>query len=89
MTNFKNFVIYINCFLFQLHIKLLKDGMKIETRHVRRKQLTQYIDSNLLKRERKLSETSIPAGNQIVSRKRTSTEVHHGKKGRMLHESVS
>lgn len=40
-----------------VHIKLLKDGMKIEARHVRRKQLTQYLDSNLLKRERKISDS--------------------------------
>uniref|UniRef100_A0A182Y4L3 Poly(A) polymerase n=1 Tax=Anopheles stephensi TaxID=30069 RepID=A0A182Y4L3_ANOST len=40
-----------------VHIKLLKDGMKIEARHVRRKQLTQYLDPNLLKRERKISDS--------------------------------
>lgn len=41
---------------FQVHIKVLettRDGMKIEARHVRRKQLNQYLDPNLLKRERK------------------------------------
>ncbi|EDS43096.1 poly a polymerase [Culex quinquefasciatus] len=38
-----------------VHIKVLettRDGMKIEARHVRRKQLNQYLDPNLLKRER-------------------------------------
>ncbi|XP_052870046.1 poly(A) polymerase type 3 [Anopheles cruzii] len=40
-----------------VHIKLLKDGMKIEARHVRRKQLSQYLDPNLLKRERKISDS--------------------------------
>uniref|UniRef100_A0A182QW87 Poly(A) polymerase n=1 Tax=Anopheles farauti TaxID=69004 RepID=A0A182QW87_9DIPT len=40
-----------------VHIKLLKDGMKIEARHVRRKQLAQYLDPNLLKRERKISDS--------------------------------
>ncbi|EDS43359.1 poly a polymerase [Culex quinquefasciatus] len=41
---------------FQVHIKVLettRDGMKIEARHVRRKQLNKYLDPNLLKRERK------------------------------------
>uniref|UniRef100_A0A2M3Z421 Poly(A) polymerase n=1 Tax=Anopheles braziliensis TaxID=58242 RepID=A0A2M3Z421_9DIPT len=40
-----------------VHIKLLKDGMKIEARHVRRKQLASYLDANLLKRERKISDS--------------------------------
>ncbi|XP_053694071.1 poly(A) polymerase type 3-like [Sabethes cyaneus] len=42
-----------------VHIKLLKDGMKIEARHVRRKQLSQYLDPNLLKRERKNSDSGV------------------------------
>lgn len=42
-----------------MHIKLLKDGMKIEARHVRRKQLSQYLDPNLLKRERKNSDSGL------------------------------
>ncbi|XP_058169146.1 poly(A) polymerase type 3, partial [Anopheles ziemanni] len=46
-----------------VHIKLLKDGMKIEARHVRRKQLAQYLDPNLLKRERKISDSyTVSAG---------------------------
>lgn len=36
---------------------MLKEGMKIEARHVRRKQLAQYIDVNYVKRERKVSES--------------------------------
>lgn len=72
--------------------------MKIEARHVRRKQLQQYIDPNFLKRERKLSESSITSpGIQIIpSNKRksneiimsTSTDKQH-KKRHMHHESVS
>lgn len=42
-----------------VHIKVLKDGMKIEARHVRRKQLNQYLDPNLLKRERKNSDSGL------------------------------
>ncbi|XP_035779262.1 poly(A) polymerase beta-like [Anopheles albimanus] len=49
-----------------VHIKLLKDGMKIEARHVRRKQLASYLDANLLKRERKISD-SYPTTNNSSS----------------------
>ncbi|RZF41038.1 hypothetical protein LSTR_LSTR002670 [Laodelphax striatellus] len=38
-----------------IQIKMLKDGMKIEARHVRRKQLSAYVPSHLLRRERKVS----------------------------------
>ncbi|XP_058446025.1 poly(A) polymerase type 3 [Malaya genurostris] len=64
-----------------VHIKLLKDGMKIEARHVRRKQLSQYLDPNLLKRERKnsdsgvvLSVSSNTSGGGSTGRKRLSSE---------------
>lgn len=36
-------------------IKMLKDGMRLEARHVRRKEVNQYLPPNYLKRERKLS----------------------------------
>ncbi|XP_055540884.1 poly(A) polymerase type 3 [Wyeomyia smithii] len=66
-----------------VHIKLLKDGMKIEARHVRRKQLSQYLDPNLLKRERKNSDSGVvlaltaltPGGGVTTSRKRHSSEM--------------
>uniref|UniRef100_A0A182PCV2 Poly(A) polymerase n=1 Tax=Anopheles epiroticus TaxID=199890 RepID=A0A182PCV2_9DIPT len=72
-----------------VHIKLLKDGMKIEARHVRRKQLAQYLDPNLLKRERKISDSytqscsTAGSGNSngsaspadAASRKRKSTDL--------------
>ncbi|KAK3908897.1 Poly(A) polymerase gamma [Frankliniella fusca] len=38
-----------------LQIKMMKDGMKIEARYVKRKQLQSYVPPNLLKRERKTS----------------------------------
>lgn len=47
--------------------------MKIEARHVRRKQLSQYIDANHLKRERKVSESLAPTAAQLA-RKRLSSE---------------
>lgn len=40
--------------IFQINIKLLKEGMKIEARHVKRKQLSQYLEPEFLKKERKL-----------------------------------
>lgn len=39
-----------------VHTKLLKDGMKIEARHVRRKQLSSYLDINTLRADKRLSE---------------------------------
>uniref|UniRef100_A0A182JFJ5 Poly(A) polymerase n=1 Tax=Anopheles atroparvus TaxID=41427 RepID=A0A182JFJ5_ANOAO len=76
-----------------VHIKLLKDGMKIEARHVRRKQLAQYLDPNLLKRERKISDSyTVSAGGSggnnngsaspaDASRKRKSTDPSSGASG--------
>lgn len=70
--------------MLQVHIKLLKDGMKIEARHVRRKQLSQYLDPNLLKRERKNSDTGVVlalntstqnSGVPATTRKRPSSEI--------------
>lgn len=49
-------------------IKLLKEGMEIEARHVRRKCLTQYLDKDMLSREKKLSES------KPIVRKRTLTD---------------
>ncbi|XP_039279263.1 poly(A) polymerase type 3 [Nilaparvata lugens] len=66
-----------------IQIKMLKDGMKIEARHVRRKQLSAYVPSHLFRRERKVSTsgnttppqhrngTTSPSENN-VSRKRPS-----------------
>ncbi|XP_055692854.1 poly(A) polymerase type 3 [Lutzomyia longipalpis] len=39
-----------------LNIKMLKEGMKIEARHVKKKQLNQYLDPEFLRRERKHTE---------------------------------
>lgn len=51
-------------------ISLQKEGMEIEVRHVRRKQLTTYLEKDTLNRERK-SMDSATAGNK----KRISTEI--------------
>lgn len=55
-----------------INIKMFKEGMKIEARHVKRKQLNQYLSPSLLKRERKNSVNSSSLKNGIESRKRLS-----------------
>lgn len=63
--------------------------MKIEARHVRRKQLAQYIDINHLKRERKVSESlNSSASVTQLAKKRLSAEMVASKRSK-LHESVS
>jgi hypothetical protein len=81
-------------FYFQLNIKMLKEGMKIEARHVRRKQLAQYIDINYVKRERKVSESlNNSASVTQLAKKRLSAEMgqlqNASNKRSKLHESVS
>jgi poly(A) polymerase len=73
---------------------MLKEGMKIEARHVRRKQLSQYIDGSFLKRERKVSETlNNSASSIMLAKKRLSAETSNlnnsNSKRIKLHESVS
>lgn len=55
-----------------VNTKLLKDGMKIEVRHLRRKQLSDYLDSSILKKERKTSE-----GLESPSGKRSREDSHN------------
>lgn len=72
---------------------MLKEGMKIEARHVRRKQLSQYIDSSFVKRERKASESLNNSTSSItqLAKKRLSAETLNSSnpKRNKLHESVS
>lgn len=50
--------------------------MRIEARHVRRKQLAQYIDINYVKRERKASESlNTSASLTQLAKKRVSAEM--------------
>lgn len=50
--------------------------MEIEARHVRRKQLSQYLDKELLNRERKSMESATVAAQSLASsmKKRISTD---------------
>ncbi|KAJ8920017.1 hypothetical protein NQ315_006548 [Exocentrus adspersus] len=53
-------------------IHMYKDGMRVEARHVRRKQLSQYLSPSFIKRERK---SSISKSNGVTdSKKRHSSE---------------
>lgn len=56
-----------------VNIKMLKDGMEIEARHVRRKQLSQYLDKELLNRERKNTEPTLTS--LLEAKKRLSSEM--------------
>ncbi|KAG4070505.1 hypothetical protein HA402_005737 [Bradysia odoriphaga] len=66
-----------------VNIKMLKTGMEIEARHVRRKQLCQYLDKDLLNRERKNTEPSLMT--LMAAKKRLSSELQNAslKKGRV------
>uniref|UniRef100_A0A1B0FPN0 Poly(A) polymerase n=1 Tax=Glossina morsitans morsitans TaxID=37546 RepID=A0A1B0FPN0_GLOMM len=60
-----------------VNIKMLKEGMSIEARHVKRKQLSQYLDGDFLKRERKSMENHNNFNNAILAnRKRLSSEMN-------------
>ncbi|KAK9885778.1 hypothetical protein WA026_013648 [Henosepilachna vigintioctopunctata] len=56
------------------NINMLKEGMKLEARSVRRKHLAQYLAPALLKRERKASLTNKSSSNNGDSRKRLSDQ---------------
>lgn len=55
---------------------MLKDGMAMEARHVKRKQLSQYLDADFLKRERKSMDSHNSFNNTVIAnRKRLSNEM--------------
>lgn len=56
---------------FAVNIQTWREGMRLDARHVKRKELGQYLAPSLIKRERKLSVTK--NGNN-ESRKRVSSE---------------
>lgn len=57
-------------------INLLKDGMEVNVKHVRRKQLSSFLDTDALDRKRDAMDAVSPAG----KRKRTSTEASQNKR---------
>ncbi|ALC41534.1 hrg [Drosophila busckii] len=59
-----------------INIKMLKEGMTIDARHVKRKQLSLYLDPDFLKRERKSMESHNNFNNTLLAnRKRLSSEL--------------
>ncbi|XP_077302896.1 poly(A) polymerase hiiragi [Arctopsyche grandis] len=57
-----------------VQIKRFKEGMTIEARHVKRKQLGQYLPPSLLKRERKSSYTSAASNSTSSNSKRRADQ---------------
>lgn len=54
---------------------MLRDGMEIEVRHVKRKQLNQYLDKDILNLERKNAEAPVTPSPITAAKKRLSTEL--------------
>lgn len=51
-----------------VNINMLKEGMKLEARHVRRKELHQYLAPSYLRRERKISVNNVKNGTDVRKR---------------------
>ncbi|KAL5288536.1 hrg family protein [Megaselia abdita] len=63
-----------------VHIKMLRDGMMIEARHVKRKQLNQYLEADFLKQEKRSMESHNEFNNTLLAnRKRLSSELAQSK----------
>lgn len=60
-----------------MNIKMLKDGMKLEARHVRRRELHQYIALSFLKRERKVSTSASKNGAEATGRRLSESPSEH------------
>lgn len=71
-----------------MSINLQKDGMEIEARHLRRKQLSNYVDKELLNRDRKSLDTTT-AASTTNSRKRSSTESQQNPSSKRTRNSES
>lgn len=75
-----------------VNIKMLKEGMKVEAKHVKRRHLSRYLSPSLLKRERKTTVTTNTAlKNGTESRKRMSEshDEQSTKKKSRLSEDIS
>lgn len=59
---------------------MLRDGMMIEARHVKRKQLNQYLEGDFLKQEKRSMENHNEFNNTLLAnRKRLSSELAQSK----------
>lgn len=56
---------------YAVNIQMWREGMRLDARHVKRKQLSQYLAASFIKRERK---SSVTKNGNNESRKRVSTE---------------
>lgn len=56
---------------YAVNIQMWREGMRLDARHVKRKQLSQYLAPSLIKRDRK---SSITKNGNNESKKRVSTE---------------
>lgn len=56
---------------YAVNIQMWREGMRLDARHVKRKQLSQYLAPSLIKRERK---SSLTKNGTSESRKRVSSE---------------
>lgn len=62
-----------------VNIHMYKEGMKLEARHVKRKQLHQYLSPNLWKRDRKSTETrkrNADSTSETVAKKAKLSDEH-------------
>lgn len=72
------------------NIKILKDGMKVEAKHVKRRHLSNYIAPSLLKRERKPSvNSSLKNGLDTKKRPSDGGDESQAKKKTRLSEDIT
>lgn len=79
--------LYVLSFLFSHSQFNIKDGMDIDARHVQRRQLVEYLDRDLLHRERRNTEQTLSS--LQASKKRLSNEIHFGSSAKKMRKSSS
>lgn len=75
-----------------VNIKMLKEGMKVEAKHVKRKHLSHYLSPSLLRRERKITITTTAAfknGADVKKRLSESHDDQSSKKKSRVSEDIS
>ncbi|XP_044756486.1 poly(A) polymerase type 3 [Coccinella septempunctata] len=77
----QNFIETVN--KHALNINMLKEGMALEAKSVRRRQLTQYVSISLIKRERKTSTNKVETKKRLSD---TNTQEVENKKSRLSTE---
>lgn len=74
-----------------VNIKMLKEGMKVEAKHVKRKHLSHYISPSLLRRERKTTVTTNTSFKNGTDTRKRLSDSHEGNtaKKKRLSEDIS